>query len=61
MQRLFENDETFREVCENYAECSKALAHWSRSTGENCRRVDDYRTTLAELEVEIDGYLSARK
>ena len=56
--RLFDMDETFREVCENYAECARALGHWSRSSGEDLRRVDDYRTLLEELEREIDIYLN---
>ncbi len=57
IQRLFDIDETFREVCENYAECARALGHWSRSSGEDLRRADDYRAMLEELEREIDSYL----
>ena len=57
IRRLFGIDETFREVCENYAECARALGHWSRAHGEDRRRVEDYRTMLEELEGEIDGYL----
>jgi hypothetical protein len=65
IKRLLEQDSEFREMCLDYVETGKALAHWRALLGgedrpaisppctEAERLVEQYRILLYELEVEI--------
>jgi hypothetical protein len=50
---LFERDEIFRELCEDYEACARALAEQERS--EDLRR--EYSALRLRLETELLGYL----
>jgi hypothetical protein len=50
---LFERDEIFRELCEDYEACSVALAR--RESTEGLRR--EYAALRLRLETELLGYL----
>jgi hypothetical protein len=50
---LFERDEVFRELCDDYEVCAQALAVQERS--EDLRR--EYAALRLRLETELLGYL----
>lgn len=54
IKALFNNDESFNTLCEDYRRCADALQHWKQSLDENApMRVDEYEVLLQELEEEI--------
>ena len=54
VKRLFRQDRTFQEQCEDYRECCKALEYWNRSDKPNgLSRKQEYEEILKELEREI--------
>ena len=54
----FGSDERFRALCEDYFECLKSLARWTREPGQTAAVYqEDYRELLAELEGDILNYL----
>jgi hypothetical protein len=50
---LFERDEIFRELCEDYEACARALSQQDRN--EDLRR--EYAALRLRLETELLGYL----
>jgi hypothetical protein len=50
---LFERDEIFRELCDDYEACARALAEQERS--EDLRR--EYSALRLRLETELLAYL----
>jgi hypothetical protein len=50
---LFERDETFRELCEDYEACTLALDR--QESNEGLKR--EYRALRLRLETELLGYL----
>jgi hypothetical protein len=50
---LFERDEIFRELCEDYETCAEALAR--RPASEGLRR--EYQALQLRLEIELLRYL----
>ena len=58
IRKLYREDDTFRTICEDYAECSDALQRWSRlQSGEAAVRKREYADLLQDLEAEILQYL----
>ncbi len=53
VESLFERDETFRELCEDYEACTCALRRQEAS--EALRR--EYKALRLRLEVELLGYV----
>ncbi|HSD66829.1 MAG TPA: hypothetical protein VLF95_09020 [Vicinamibacteria bacterium] len=51
--RLFDRDEIFRELCEDYEACVQALSQQERN--EDMRR--EYAALRLRLETELLGYL----
>lgn len=57
----YRSDQDFRSICEDYCECTRSLARWTRETGETAVVYqEDYRELLAELEADIIQYLERR-
>lgn len=52
---LFERDEVFRELCEDYETCAGALAR--QESDEDLRR--EYAALRLRLETELLGYVQA--
>ena len=50
---LFEHDEVFRELCDDYETCAQALSQHERN--EDLRR--EYSALRLRLETELLGYL----
>lgn len=56
IDRGFEKDPAFLELCEDYRRCSDALENLRRPDGQpNAERVREYEELLAELILELDG------
>ena len=54
IKALFNNDESFQTVCDDYRRCAGALQHWNQSLDENApMRVEEYEALLRELEEEV--------
>lgn len=54
IKRLFKQDRTFQEQCEDYRRCCRALEYWCRSDTQSApSRREDYTELLKELETEI--------
>jgi len=50
----FDNQDSFKTLCEDYRICTEALQHWTQSLDENASmRVAEYGALLRELEEEI--------
>ncbi|MEK9283034.1 hypothetical protein MTR72_25965 [Bradyrhizobium sp. ISRA442] len=62
IRRRFGRDASFRSICSDYEEATKALRHWQKTLEEadpeRDRRVKEYNHLLVELEEEILAYLS---
>lgn len=58
IDRGFEEDPGFIELCEDYRRCSDALEDLRQPNGApNPERVREYEELLAELGQELDGFL----
>jgi hypothetical protein len=56
----FDGDESFREMCGDYADTLQALQRWEASDDPHrAARVDEYRDLARALETEILAALSA--
>ena len=54
IKALFDNQDSFQTLCEDYRRCANALQHWTQSLDENAAmRVEEYGALLQELEEEI--------
>lgn len=53
IRRHCTRDAHFRAICGDYEEAASALRRWQMTAGEGDPRITDYRSLLAELEVEI--------
>jgi hypothetical protein len=52
--RLFRQNESFQNLCEDYRLCTEALQHWRQSTDtDGPVRSQEYEALLRELEDEI--------
>ena len=60
MEQLYQENEDFREMCQDYEEVHNLLATWTSSTEVNPAIIAEYRTLLKELEAEIMEALQTR-
>lgn len=50
----FDGDQSFREMCGDYAETLQALERWQASSGpQTAARIEEYRELARALETEI--------
>jgi hypothetical protein len=50
----FHADQSFREMCGDYAETREALERWQASSGpQTAARIEEYRELARALEIEI--------
>lgn len=60
LRRIARADPSFRALCEEYALAQRSLAGFEARLDATMRpEVGEYRTVIAELEIEIDRYLRA--
>jgi hypothetical protein len=60
VRRLYLRDERFRAICEDLALSISSLRRFEKRPDAHMRpEVDDYRTVLRELEIELRDYLIA--
>ena len=54
IRELFHADQSFREMCGDYADTLEALQRWQASEGpQKAARVEEYQELARALEVEI--------
>jgi hypothetical protein len=54
IKELYQKNESFKTLCEDYCRCTDALQHWEKSMEENApARVQEYGALQRELEEEI--------
>lgn len=53
LHRLYANSETFRTICADYLDASRALEFWRSSTSTANDKSEEYRKIMDELEKEI--------
>jgi hypothetical protein len=56
--RLFEDDDVFRELCEEYETCTEAAARIATETGKGDALLHEYVALRLRLEGEVLRYLS---
>jgi hypothetical protein len=54
---LFESDENFRDLCEDYEDCARTLARLESSSSSSRPMFDEYTALLLRLERELLRYL----
>jgi hypothetical protein len=59
IRRLQAEDATFREICEDYGEALRALAHWQAADQSAQQRAEEYQQLVRELEDEALAILEA--
>ena len=58
IERAFRRNSSFRDLCQDYRKCATALERWRRSDSEaSSVRAREYADLLAELELELEGWL----
>jgi hypothetical protein len=55
--RLFESDESFRDLCEDYATCAQTVARFEATTPSSVGMRNEYGALLLRLEHELLRYL----
>lgn len=62
IRRCFARDASFRAICSDYEEATRARDHWQqvlrKGDIEGKRKLQDYESILGELEEEILSYLN---
>jgi hypothetical protein len=62
VNRLIDENETFRSICEDYVLAQRALTEFKKKSDHPDRpEVADYQSVICELEQEIRGYVRAEK
>jgi len=57
IERVFASSESFRALCRDYVDCSRALAGFRESASKQAR---DYEAEYSELLQELAGEIEAR-
>jgi hypothetical protein len=60
IEQLYQENEVFQEMCQDYEEVRSLLETWTASNEINPVIIDEYRTLLKELEAEIIETLHTR-
>jgi hypothetical protein len=55
--RLFESDENFRDLCQDYEDCARTLARLESANPSSRAMFDEYSVLLLRLERELLRYL----
>ena len=55
--RLFESDESFRDLCEDYATCAQTVARFEATSPASVGLRNEYGALLLRLERELLRYL----
>jgi hypothetical protein len=58
---LFVENESFREICEDFVMCLNAIKKMGKSPEERNRMLEDYQSALVELEGELLEHLHSKK
>jgi len=58
IRALFDEDEEFRELCEDYAECAAVLERLRRGQGVEAARIEEYCELRLNIEQEVLGRIS---
>ena len=53
IKKYLDQDENFKELCENYEDAWKMLQFLSKNEGEKSNMIKEYKIILEELESEI--------
>ena len=61
LDRCLGEYETFRDICENYEECTLGLQRWYAAREPIEGRIEEYSQLLRELEDEILQFLTGRE
>jgi len=56
--RLFQENDLFQSICEDYEEAVRAHRHFSAESGGTDIRAEEYRQMVQELEAEAAAVLS---
>jgi hypothetical protein len=60
IDRAYRENESFRDLCQDYRNCALALDRWRRQKGDQpSRRAREYAELLAELTGEVESWLGA--
>ena len=58
IQKRFDDDQSFREMCGDYADALEALQRWQASESpQKAARVEEYQELAKALEIEIASAL----
>jgi hypothetical protein len=58
IERAYEEDGSFRDLCQDYRKCAAALERWRGADSEaSSSRAKEYAELLAELERELEDWL----
>lgn len=57
LERLYDSNDEFREICQNLAECKAVLEHLLNCDPPNVDQVIEYRNILRALKAELVGIL----
>ena len=61
VERGLEGDENFRQLCEDFRECSEVMKTWKQSDSPHApRRVEEYEEILRALRGEIQVWIQQR-
>jgi hypothetical protein len=59
IKRLFRENDNFRNVCEDYQNCTEALRYWNQSESDEApTRREEYGMLQQDLEAEILEHLN---
>ena len=58
IEKLFQEDGDFRDLCRDYRLCLICLWHWEIHQEQDRERIDEYRVLVEELEEEISQFLT---
>ena len=57
VHRLHAKSETFRSICIDYVDATRALEHWKSMEPPADNKIEDYRGIVDELEQEITALI----
>jgi hypothetical protein len=61
LARLFESNQSFQSLCDEYEACMVALRYWRESSSPDARQLlNEFSSLLGELEEEILDHLNRR-
>jgi hypothetical protein len=58
---LLQRDASFRQMCQEYAECREMVHRWRETLPTHLSRIDEYETLGREVESEIVRFLRRQR